>query len=250
MNRRRSPEKTPISLPLALFAHVLSLSLVLTSFIVQIYLFAILPFKVLISTRLDPIVRPGAPLNHFHNILGGNRFSTTYNSHDFLSSSCTTSPITVDKSNYWSPGMYFMNKTTKSMKFIRISSTFNIYYLPRGDQGEAKALPEGFWMVAGDPNHNTLSEGLFEDHNTSWVFLGFNGADNGKDMLAFSATNCLGGRQYLRKRGTSDSVIDGIRGQFFFPFSGMMSIWILRIIRITFPTLFRIATTGAALLIQ
>lgn len=172
--------------------------LVLLAFIIQSSSFVILPSKVLISTRLDPIVQPGAASSHLHNVLGGNKFNATYDPQSLLSSTCTSSPITMDKSNYWAPGMYFMNKTTSttSTTFTRVASTFNIYYLPRGTQGNVKAFPEGFRMVAGDPSRNTYNASLFEDQAISWVCLDFNNAaSNGQQTPGFPTVNCPG--QYL-----------------------------------------------------
>jgi hypothetical protein len=168
--------------------------LVLLTFIFQSSSFVILPSKVLISTRLDPIVQPGAASSHLHNVLGGNKFNATYDPQFLLSSTCTSSPITVDKSNYWAPAMYFMNKTTSttSTTFTRVDSTFNIYYLPRGTQGDVKAFPEGFRMVAGDPDRNTYNSSLFEDQAISWVCLDFNNADNGQQSPGFPTVNCPG----------------------------------------------------------
>jgi len=155
--------------------------------------FVILPSKVLLSTRLDPIVQPGVASAHLHNIVGGNRFNATYDSGFLLSSTCTTSPITVDKSAYWAPAMYFMNQTTSPMRYTRIPSSFNIYYLPRGDPGNVTAFPEGFRMVAGDASRNTYNASLFGDQAISWVCLDFNNpAVNGQQTPGFPTTNCPG----------------------------------------------------------
>lgn len=155
--------------------------------------FVILPSKVVISTRLDPVVQPGTTSTHLHNIVGGNRFNATYDSAFLLSSTCTTSPITADKSNYWQPAMYFMNKTTNPISFTRVPSGYNIYYIPRGNSGEIKAFPPGFKMVAGDPNKNSYNASLFQDQAISYVCLDYhNGAVNGQQTPGFPIVNCPG----------------------------------------------------------
>jgi hypothetical protein len=193
--------------------------LILAGLISDTFSFVILPSKVLISTRLDPIVQPGVASTHLHNILGGNRFNATYDPAFLLSSTCTTSPVAVDKSSYWAPAMYFMNKTTNPMTYTRIASGFNIYYLPRGDSGQVKAFPEGFRMVAGDASRNTYNASLFADQAVSWVCLDYNNPGvNGKETPGFPTSNCPGAysTDYVAF-GDLTSALDGIRGQVFFP---------------------------------
>ncbi|CCA73977.1 related to glyoxal oxidase precursor [Serendipita indica DSM 11827] len=169
----------------------------------------ILSVLVLVSTRLDPVVQPGVASSHLHNVVGGNNFNATYDPDFLLASTCTTSPITADKSNYWAPAIYFINHSTTPVTFSRIPSSFNIYYLPRGTTnesgnggGDVKAFPPGFKMVAGDNGRNTYNASSFENQAISWVCLDYNNpAVNGKETPGFPTTSCP----------------DGIRGQIFFP---------------------------------
>lgn len=153
--------------------------------------FVILPSKVLISTRLDPVALPGLISPHIHNIVGGNRFNATFDPNYLISSTCTTSPITADKSNYWAPSMYFMNKTSSPTTFTRVPSVFNIYYLPRGDN--VKTFPTGFKMIAGESSKNTYNASNFEDQAVSFVCLDSKNPDvNGKETPRFPTTSCPG----------------------------------------------------------
>ena len=185
---------------LCLYPFMILSSLVLVTIISQVFAFVILPSKVLVSTRLDPVVQPGVQSSHVHNIVGGNNFNATYDSNFLLSSTCTTSPVTADKSNYWAPAMYFVNHSTAPATFSRIHSSFNIYYLPRGLEtengngiGDVKAFPPGFKMVAGDNGRNTYNASSFSDQAISWVCLDYNNpAVNGKETPGFPSTSCPG----------------------------------------------------------
>lgn len=227
--------------------------LVLFTFISNVISFVILPSKVLVSTRLDPIVQPGAASSHLHNIVGGNRFNATYDPQFLRSSTCTTSPITADKSSYWAPGMYFMNKTTTSTTFTRVSSGFNIYYLPRGDSGQVKAFPDGFKMVAGDPNRNTYNSSLFEDQAISWVCLDYNNPGvNGQQTPGFPTANCPGlfiEHCSLELSLSSSSFQMEFVDRCSSHLVGTVSILILRITRTTLLTLFKTITAGTVLLL-
>jgi hypothetical protein len=150
----------------------------------------VLTSKVLISTRLDPIYGPNAIGSHLHNIAGGNRFNaTTQNDTEFLlSSSCTTSPITVDKSLYWAPGMYFMNQTnsTNSTTFTRLPSTFKIWYKVIGTN--VTAFPKGFRMVAGSATTNTYNSSSVENQAISWVC--YDAMNNPNTTTCFPPVDC------------------------------------------------------------
>jgi hypothetical protein len=154
----------------------------------------VLQTKVLISTRLDPIFVPKTIGGHVHNIVGGNRFNATFdpNNPEFLlSSTCTTSPITVDKSSYWAPALYFMDMTTSPTTFTRLQSSYNIWYIPNGTN--PKAFPPGLQMVAGDatsiafntssPENLAISWGCFDSNNEETITSGFPPTDCPSEFL-------------------------------------------------------------------
>lgn len=58
----------------------------------------------LVIERLDPLVNPGGYASHLHTILGGSNWSDRYDYNTSIQSDCTTMPVSVDKSNYWSEG--------------------------------------------------------------------------------------------------------------------------------------------------
>lgn len=156
----------------------------------------VLPSKVLISTRLDPVYGSGMIGTHLHNIVGGNKFNATSTTQLLLSSSCTTSPITVDKSSYWAPGMYFMNETnstststtdaTTTTTFTRLASTFDIWYKPIGTN--VKAFPQGLRMVVGSATVNTYNSSSVENQAISWVCM--DAMNNPNTTTCFPPVDC------------------------------------------------------------
>jgi len=103
------------------------------------------------NARIDPIVSPGQVSAHAHSIFGGNAFSKKNMTFaDTQKSTCTTSLVTVDKSNYWVPKLYLANKngTITAAK----NGGLLVYYLQRMNDNETiVAFPEGFRMISGNP---------------------------------------------------------------------------------------------------
>lgn len=78
--------------------------------------------------RMDPIVDPGVAASHVHAIQGGSNFNLTMGNEDLMDSSCTSSLVNADKSNYWTPALYFQDPTNQS--FISVPMSYmNVYYL-------------------------------------------------------------------------------------------------------------------------
>lgn len=67
-------------------------------------------------------------------------------------SKCTTAPVSVDLSMYWTPQLYYYNPANQTYQAIPLGY-FNAYYLPRSNgKGEkVHAFPDGLRMIAGDP---------------------------------------------------------------------------------------------------
>lgn len=61
----------------------------------------------LLTCRADPIVSPGVASSHVHSIMGGSNFNLTMSDTTLESSTCTSSLAKADKSNYWTPQLYF-----------------------------------------------------------------------------------------------------------------------------------------------
>ena len=78
--------------------------------------------------RMDPIISPGTASSHVHAIQGGSNFNLTMENNALLDSSCTSSLVEADKSNYWTPSLYFQDPSNGS--FISVPMFYmNVYYL-------------------------------------------------------------------------------------------------------------------------
>jgi hypothetical protein len=82
----------------------------------------------LVMGRMDPIVSPGGPSGHVHAVQGGNAFALTMTDDQALSSTCTSSLVKNDKSNYWTPSLYFQDPTTGLLEDVEMFY-MNVYYL-------------------------------------------------------------------------------------------------------------------------
>jgi hypothetical protein len=112
--------------------------------------------RLLTNTRLDPVVNINQVAGHMHQVVGGSNFGAAYNYEDQVASSCTSASITVDKSNYWMPKLYWMNNDGS---FIPLPAFHRFYYfLQRNSPVEpVSPFPEGFRMLAGDPMGKTAN---------------------------------------------------------------------------------------------
>ncbi|KAL7798440.1 COOH terminal WSC domain-containing protein [Trichoderma ceciliae] len=113
--------------------------------------FAVLRFtnKGLVTTRADPIVQPGVPSGHVHNVLGGSNFGFSSTGQELLSSNCSTALIKGDNSNYWYPTLYFHDPKTGDFEYVDVYYT-NVYYFFEATNDDVKAFPTGLQMVSGD----------------------------------------------------------------------------------------------------
>ena len=82
----------------------------------------------LMMGRVDPIVTPGGPSGHVHAIQGGNAFGMTMTDTQALGSTCTSSRVKNDKSNYWTPALYFRDPKTGLFEDVEMFY-MNVYYL-------------------------------------------------------------------------------------------------------------------------
>lgn len=99
-------------------------------------------------------------------------------------SSCTTAQVSVDKSNYWTPQLYYFNPKDESYQAIPVSY-MNAYYLPRGKNSTdtVRAFPDGLRMVSGDPYRRDY-DGSVPDQAISFVCLDFNNDHSGDPAWA------------------------------------------------------------------
>ncbi|KLO11497.1 hypothetical protein SCHPADRAFT_831049 [Schizopora paradoxa] len=95
--------------------------------------------------RLDPIVSPGKVSGHVHNILGGSCFSQNLNTpEEQQACDCSSAIIGDDRSNYWSPALYYQDKNGT---FSPILSGNRIYYFTKSE--DVKPFPPGLRMISG-----------------------------------------------------------------------------------------------------
>jgi hypothetical protein len=82
----------------------------------------------LTAGRMDPIISPGVPSGHHHTIQGGSNFALTMTDTQLLTSTCTSSLVKNDKSNYWTPSLFFQDP--KDGSFTPVPMFYmNVYYL-------------------------------------------------------------------------------------------------------------------------
>jgi hypothetical protein len=82
----------------------------------------------LVQARMDPIVSPGVTSGHVHAVQGGNNFALTMSDQAALDSTCTSSLVKNDKSNYWTPTLYFKDPKTGDLESVDMFY-MNVYYL-------------------------------------------------------------------------------------------------------------------------
>lgn len=78
--------------------------------------------------RMDPIINPGVASSHVHAIQGGSNFALTMSDDTLLNSNCTSSLVKNDKSNYWTPSLWFQDPTNGSLTPVPMFY-MNVYYL-------------------------------------------------------------------------------------------------------------------------
>ncbi|KAI0088834.1 WSC-domain-containing protein [Irpex rosettiformis] len=159
----------------------------------------------IVDTRIDSVISPGVVSSHLHSVAGGSRFSATYNYDDLITSQCSTIVVPTDKSNYWTPKLYYRDLNANT--FTPIPNSFNIYYLARPGPNNDKvhAFPTGLRMLAGDPLRRVNNGSNHADQAISYVCLDYNNNHSGDPDWAerpdFFPHQCP----------------DGMRAQVFFP---------------------------------
>ncbi|PBP20919.1 wsc domain containing protein [Diplocarpon rosae] len=105
----------------------------------------------LVEGRIDPIISPGVAASHVHTIQGGNAFSLSMTDDQPLNSTCTSSRVKNDKSNYWTPKLYFQDPITKLLEPVEMFY-MNVYYFFDATTDKIKAFPEGLRIYTGNPS--------------------------------------------------------------------------------------------------
>lgn len=101
----------------------------------------------LVQARIDPIINSGRVGSHVHNIMGASNFGTGLKHPDNLvgGAECSTVMVQDDKSNYWTPTMYYIhdNGTYEAML-----AGARIYYFLKNPK--VQPWPKGMRIVSGN----------------------------------------------------------------------------------------------------
>ena len=115
---------------------------------------------------------------HVHSIVGGSNFDKTMSYQSARASTCTTARVSEDKSNYWTPQLYYYNPKDTTYQAIPVAYV-NTYYLPRsGKDGKVQAFPDGLRMVSGSPNRRTFNNDA-DSKAATYVCLDYSGSHQG-----------------------------------------------------------------------
>ncbi|KAF4502425.1 WSC domain containing protein [Fusarium agapanthi] len=137
--------------------------------------------------RVDPIVNPGKLSARSHTVMGGNGFNFTMDFDIARASTCTTcTTCTTCKareylSNYWIPNLYY-RAPDGTFEDVPEMGGMLVYYLQRSDPKDPEyekgllALPEGFQMLADNPNLRSFKNTL-EQRAISYACLGVSGPE-------------------------------------------------------------------------
>merc|ERR1712093_757637 len=108
----------------------------------------------LVVGRMDPIVNPGVASGHVHAVQGGNAFALSMTDDQALKSTCTSSRVKDDKSNYWTPALYFQDPKTGKLEPVEMFY-MNVYYFFDATTDKIEAFPEGLRIFTGNPSLRT-----------------------------------------------------------------------------------------------
>lgn len=118
-------------------------------------------------------------------VTGGSNFGPHVTSENLRASRCTSGPIVEDKSNYWTPTLYFQ---WANGSFASVDGTVSVKYL--FNPGEATPFPEDFRMLAGNPALRSKSESKRTSDET---FLCLNPLAQASRNDALPPLRCPGG---------------------------------------------------------
>lgn len=154
--------------------------------------------NVLVTERVDPVSSPGVVAPYVHTVTGGSNFGPYATSKDLRASQCTSGPIVEDKSNYWTPTLYFQ---WADGRFTNVDGTVSVKYL--FNPGEPTPFPDDFRMLAGNPTSRSKNE---SDPTSDETFLCLNPLTQASRHDDLPAHPCSGG---LRSQVTFPSCWDG-----------------------------------------
>ncbi|KAF9044702.1 hypothetical protein BDZ89DRAFT_1191374 [Hymenopellis radicata] len=159
------------------------------------------PCAQLTVVRSDPLIDPGNVSAHLHQVSSFD-FNMPSNQVNLPNAACSTCAIKENKSNYWSPTLYFQSPKNGTFKRVRqnpgpLTGSPNagmvVYYIQIGN---VTSFPQGFRMISGDPYLRSYNSSL--DDSRSIMFRCLQGTDTsgqgtGPDTYGMPTTNCPGG---------------------------------------------------------
>ncbi|KAM0339913.1 hypothetical protein ACHAPU_010745 [Fusarium lateritium] len=101
------------------------------------------------TSRIDPIVAPGAVSAHVHKVSGASNINVNSTFESLQASRCTSCEVQDDKSAYWTPQLFYQHPNG-SLQMVPNGGTV-VYYLGRGEnRSNIEPFPPGFKMLSGD----------------------------------------------------------------------------------------------------
>ncbi|KAK5052482.1 hypothetical protein LTR84_002346 [Exophiala bonariae] len=163
------------------------------------------------TSRIDPIVDPGAVSGHAHKFAGGNNVNQNSDFNSLLSSTCSSCEVQSDKSAYWTPQLYYAHTNGKFEEVPNYGMT--VYYVGRGGTPDnTKPFPPGFKMISGDSEARSYDSSTLTYLNTRPVadrvsFRCINEANDIPEQHYMFRTDCVNG---MRAQINFQSCWDGV----------------------------------------
>ncbi|WVQ85831.1 hypothetical protein IAT38_007999 [Cryptococcus sp. DSM 104549] len=111
----------------------------------------------LVNEELDPIVNPNGQASHMHKIIGGSKMAAYYNFAEYSTAKCSSLRVQADKSNYWMPNLYVVDKSDNTFTSVPAKIRF-YYFLAKSTANEpVSSFPKGLRILVGNPNSKAAS---------------------------------------------------------------------------------------------
>ncbi|KAI0774625.1 hypothetical protein BD413DRAFT_611651 [Trametes elegans] len=158
------------------------------------------PCSQMTVVRSDPLINPGNVGQHLHQV-GAFDFVMPDGMDLQAESTCSSCSIVENKSNYWTPTLYYRSPTNGT--FVRVpqapgpltgspNAGMVVYYIQTG--GTTKAFPKGFRMISGDPWLRSYDASIDDSRSITFRCLQPNDASgNGPETHGLPTTPCAGG---------------------------------------------------------
>ena len=124
-----------------------------------------------------------------YTVLGSDGFGKFATYDNLRSSSCTTCELSVDKSVYYFPTLYYRSEDGRNFTSVKQHGGALVYYLFRRDHENIPlvAFPRDFRMVTGNPFDRRQKE-TSEAHATTWTCVNY--GQGSQSVNAIPNTQC------------------------------------------------------------